>query len=175
MGGYSSAGISGVLTEFERDEVYEQIRALVEAGGKASDHPLWQEHFTFTVEEWKIANWLRHTAYHWYDTRFPPRWWYKFEDRLPGNAAVALGFSPGPASRWDRLKGWTVSQDFRCFELGERHEVVGRFQVDRDTYVRVHPEPSTQRPVRWYRRGTQLKEALWAAMQASRRTLRRSK
>lgn len=66
-----------------------------------------------------IRSWLWAELYHAYDMRIPARLpgWHRFEGWLrKHDAEILIGFDDEP--RWrDRLLGWTVAQDLRCFEL----------------------------------------------------------
>lgn len=81
--------------------------------------------------------------YHWYDMKIPIRipGWGRFEkwvhvkfDAWPND--LAFGDETGRVKdRWvDRLAGWTIHQDFRCYHLGSKCEHVGQVEISEEQY-----------------------------------------
>lgn len=78
------------------------------------------------------------TVYHWYDMRIPIRvpGWKRFEKWLHKHGAVHAHFvgldcDEDHKIRWrDRLYGWTVEQDLRCYELSHaKRTFVGKVDL----------------------------------------------
>jgi len=70
-----------------------------------------------------LRSYLWAKSYHWYDLRIPTRLpgWKRFERFLGRRGAEHRhGFEGEPNPRWrDRLYGWTVEQDLRCYYLND--------------------------------------------------------
>lgn len=90
------------------------------------------------------------TVYHWYDMRIPGRipGWRRFEKWLARHGAIHAHFvgvdcDEGHRVRWrDRLYGWTVEQDLRCYELSHgKREFLGKIDLTEDEYVAAGGKP----------------------------------
>lgn len=86
------------------------------------------QHYNLTISEVGLFTHLFGQAYHWYDMRFPMHLpgWKRFEKWLARHGAdhraqglVAPDFE-GKTRLRDRLYGWTVGQDFRCYHWNHK-------------------------------------------------------
>lgn len=89
-------------------------------------------------------------AYHWYDMRIPVRipGWTRFEKWLGTKGAEIKIFvdSSVPVRLRDRILGWPINQDIRCYELGHaKWKPVLSLAVSAEDYLKlggkIHPRP----------------------------------
>lgn len=87
---------------------------------------------------WKV---WRGQLYHFYDMRIPARipGWRKVEKLLRrfGAEHRHLDIDDLAPPRWrDRLYGWSVEQDLRCYRYNE-HDHLGWVTIDQETYDKL--------------------------------------
>lgn len=87
-----------------------------------------------------LRSFLWAEIYHRYDMVIPIRipGWGRFEEWLrKHDADILIAYNDPPRRLRDRLLGWSVEQDIRCFGLGERAKTVAVIKLDKETWDKL--------------------------------------
>lgn len=85
------------------------------------------KHYHVYIHEVGLLPYLLWRAYHWYDMRIPLKipgwaWFISWWCTITGAENRAFPMEGEPEARWrDRLVGWDINQDIRCYELSPHH------------------------------------------------------